>query len=157
VVAHRPEEPKPVSEFDAASAARRSPQQPDLEGIDTNTGPMWAIALLPLASVVIGLIPGSFNGFAPDPTPTGVVLNVLTVVLQLGLVVVGLLLAVEDRRILRRRGMFRPMHPAWDLIEIVYVIGRAVVVHRRVRGSLHPLWVWIGTTVVASVLNSLPR
>ena len=146
-----------MSEFDTAPTARRLPQQPELEGIDTDTQPMWAIAFLPLAGVPIGLIPASFNGFATDSTPAGVVLNGLAIVLTLGLAVVALLLAVADRRVLRGRGILRPMHPAWELLEPVYVIGRAVVVRRRVRGSLNPLWVWIGTSVVASVLNSLPR
>jgi hypothetical protein len=61
-----------MSGFDSAPepAVRRVPQQPDLEGVDTNTRPMWAIACLPLAGVLIGLIPSSFNGFAPDVTPT---------------------------------------------------------------------------------------
>jgi hypothetical protein len=84
-------------------------------------------------------------------------LNVLSITLSLGLLVVGVLLAVEDRRILRQRGLIRPMHPAWEILDPVYVIGRAVVVRRRVRGSVKPLWVWIGTWVVAAVISNLPR
>lgn len=142
---------------DSAPAVRRPVEQPDLEGVDTDTRPMWAIALLPLVGVLIGRIPAPSNGFAPDATPAGAVLNGLSIALTLGLGVVGVLLAVADRRILRQRGIIRPMHPAWEILDPVYVIGRAVVVRRRVRGSLNPLWLWIGTSVVATALNSLPR
>lgn len=138
------------------SAGRRA-QQPDLEGVDTDTQPMWAIAFLPLVDSLIALIPAQFNGFAPDPTPVGVALNLVTAALSLGLVVVEVLLAVADRRLLTQRGLIRPMHPAWAILDPVYVIGRAVVVRRRVGGSLKPLWVWIGTSVVAFALNSIPR
>jgi hypothetical protein len=142
---------------DDVPAVRRTPEQPELEGIDTNTGPMWAIAYLPLAGVLIGLIPSSVNGFAPDVTVTGAALNGLTIALSVALAVVAVLLAVFDRRILSGRGIIRPMHPAWEILDPVYVIGRAVVVRRRVRGSLSPLWVWIGTTVFAAVINNLPH
>lgn len=146
-----------VSEHDLAFDAVQRPQQSDLRGVDTNTRPMWAIAVLPLAGVPVGLIPSSSNGFAPDASPTGAVLNGLTVALTIGLVVVGVLLAVADRRVLRQRGIFRPMHPAWEILDPVYVIGRAVVVRRRVRGSLTPLWVWIATSIVATAIGSIPR
>lgn len=146
-----------MSEVGATRPTGRTVQQPEIEGIDTNTRPMWAIAVLPLVGVLIDLIPSSFNGFAPDSTPTGVALNVLSIVLTLGLWVSGIVLAWADRRVLSQRGIIRPMHPAWEIIDPIYVIGRSVVVRRRVRGSLNPLWLWIATMVVAYGLNSIPR
>lgn len=146
-----------MSAYDVAFDAVQRPQQPDLQGADTDTRPMWAIAVLPLAGVPIGLIPSSFNGFTRDDSPTGAALNGLTVALTIGLVVVGVLLAVADRRVLRQRGVFRPMHPAWEVLDPVYVIGRAVVVRRRVQGSLTPLWVWIAASIVTTAIGSIPR
>ena len=35
-----------------------------------------------------------------------------------------------------------------------YIIGRHVVVRRRVRGSLAPLWVWIATEVLALAVSA---
>ena len=62
------------------------------------------------------------------------------------------LLAVADMRRLGRIGVVQPFHWAWSLLGIVYPIGRAVVLHRRVRSGLGPLWLLIGATVGSMVL-----
>ena len=48
------------------------------------------------------------------------------------------------------------MRPAWAILDIVYVIGRSVVVRRRVRGSMLPLWAWVAATVISYLLLNLP-
>ena len=143
-----------MSGVESASRGRRAVEQPDLEGVRTDTRPMWAIAVLPLVTV---LFPAQPAVPVSEGTLSAVIADGLPVALILGLVVVEVLLAVADRRILVGRGIIRPMHPAWAILDPVYVIGRAVVVRRRVRGSLNPLWVWIGATIVAYALNSIPR
>lgn len=131
---------------------------PDIERVDTDTWQMWAIALLPLAGLPLNLIPGSNTPLiTASGNPAATPVLVLNIVLSVALIAVEVVLAVSDRRELLRRGVVRPMHPAWAILDIVYVIGRSVVVRRRVRGSLLPLWTWILTTVVTDVLlNLLP-
>ncbi|HAQ9640229.1 TPA: hypothetical protein IYE67_003168, partial [Enterococcus faecium] len=50
---------------------------------------------------------------------------------------------------LRDRGVDRPFPWAWALLgPLVYLIGRSVVVRRRVGGSAAPLWLYLGLTVL---------
>lgn len=60
--------------------------------------------------------------------------------------------ALLDMRRLERIGIVQPFHWAWSLLGLVYPIGRAVVLHRRIRGGLGPLWILIGATVGSMVL-----
>lgn len=78
-----------------------------------------------------------------------------TVSIAFAPLVVGLVLAAADRRILRERGVVRPLHRGWALLAPVHVIARSVVVHRRVGGSLAPLLVWIVSALVAPAAGSL--
>jgi hypothetical protein len=142
-----------VTDRDAASTVHRLPQQPELQGIDTNTRPMWAIAFLPLVSALLGLIPVPFDAVHRGTAPMGAAPFGFSIAVSLGLLVGGVLLAVADRRILRQRGIVQPLHPAWEILDPVYVIGRAVVVRRRVLGSPAPLWVWVGTSIVSFAIN----
>lgn len=141
-----------MTEFDTVPVVQRRPQQPELQGVDTNTRPMWAIACLPLISALIGLISAPFQVVHRDAAPTAA--GSVSVSVSLVFLVVGVLLAVADRRILRQRGIIQPLHPAWEIFDPVYVIGRAVVVRRRVGGSSAPLWVWVGTSIVAFAINN---
>jgi hypothetical protein len=134
-----------------------TPDRPSAEQVDTNTWQMWAIAALPLASLPLDLIPGA-NSLTTGPRGAVVADPVLLVnlVLSVALVTIEVLLAVSDRRELIRRGVMRPMHPAWAILDVVYVVGRSVVVRREVRGSLLPLWAWIATTVISYLVLSIP-
>lgn len=149
-----------MTSFESTPSQPRSNvvQQPELEGIDTNTRPMWIIAVLPLVGILTGLVPVPAGApFRPNEPLDEVVLTLVSYALTLALTVVEILLAVADRRILIARGLIRPMHPGWALLDPVYVIGRSVVVRRRVRGSLRPLAVWIGSMVIAIVIGALPH
>lgn len=42
----------------------------------------------------------------------------------------------------------------WAFLNPTYIIGRHVVVHRRVAGSLTPLWVWIGVEIVSLAVTT---
>jgi hypothetical protein len=129
------------------------------ERVDTNTWQMWAIAALPLASLPLDLIP-AVNAFTSASTstvaPIPIPIVLLNVAISVALIAIEVLLAVSDRRELIRRGVMSPMRPGWAILDVVYVIGRSVVVRRRVRGSLLPLWAWVATTVISHVLLSLP-
>ena len=72
--------------------------------------------------------------------------------LSIVLLAAQVLLAVSDQRALRRLGIVRPFPWGWAFLNPVYLIGRHVVVRRRVHGSLAPLWVWIVLQAVSFVV-----
>ncbi len=64
-------------------------------------------------------------------------------------------LAYFDWRTLTRRGIARPFHWAWAFIPVaggVYLIGRSIIVRRRIEGApasaLSPVWLWVGLNVI---------
>jgi len=120
----------------------------------TNTWPIWVLALLPLLDLLFAAIPG-LHGLTTRSGGRGA--SGLTVSVNLLLLVPEVLLAAADRRILLHRGVVRPLHWGWSLLDPVYVIGRAVVVRRRVRGSLLPLWLWVAASVLSTALTWHPR
>lgn len=153
---------------------RPSVQQPPLpSGTSTNTWPIWALVVLPIAGLAttvlidpVGLMRDSLQRslrqiqnptLIPDPTETFAqtftpgVLGAYA--LSFVLIAVNVLLAVQDERILRARGVVQPMPWGWAFLQPVYVIGRSVVVRRRVRGSLSPLLLWIAITVIGTAIS----
>lgn len=133
---------------DAGSRTRSdaSSGEPSAPAVPTNTWPMWVIAVLPLVGIALDAL-----GLGPRPSSPGT----FTVSIAFVPLVVGLLLAAADRRILLERGVVRPLHWGWAFLAPVYVIARSVVVHRRVNGSLAPLLVWIVSSLVALAVGSL--
>ena len=65
------------------------------------------------------------------------------------------LFAYLDYRTLTARAVPRPFHWATALVPsygtYVYVIGRAIVVHRRTGGGLAPLWVFVALNVLTFI------
>jgi hypothetical protein len=134
-------------------------------GTKTGTVWVWLIVLLP----ILGFIPmltvdwadyidtmiqqssGSI-GYGTSGmygTPVDLLSNVIAFV-SYG-ITVGL--AALDARALKQRGVQQPFHWAFAfLTNIVYVIGRSVVVKRRTGGGLAPLWVFIALTVVSIIV-----
>jgi uncharacterized protein DUF2510 len=125
--------------------------------------PVWGIVILPLlaaAPIVLTdlkeyarAVLAATAAHAVAPLPPGFVAAQL-----LGLVtfVAAIVLASLDRRILIRRGVVRPFHWAWSVVPLVYLIGRAVVLRRRVGRGSAPVWVYlllsVGVGVVEGVL-----
>jgi len=73
----------------------------------------------------------------------------------LGWIVYGgaVLLAYFDRKRLLRDGYDRPFHWAWTFFSGgVYVIGRSIIVRRRCGRGLAPVWLWIGVTLIVTVV-----
>lgn len=143
---------------------------------DTRVTPWFAIvmALLPLISG-IGFLLVNFEPFLeavlresqtttgttttlpPYPAGYGVLQGVDFLVY-----LVAVLLAFFDYRRLRASGVAKPFHWAFAFIPAltggVYMIGRAVVLHRRgARGfvAMLPLWIWIVANVVTFLLVAL--
>ena len=73
----------------------------------------------------------------------------------LSAVLIGLaaLAAYFDWRALRRHGIIRPFPWGWGFLAGVYIVGRAVVVRRRVGRGLAPLWVAVVLFVAAMVIQ----
>jgi len=125
------------------------------------TWAIWVLAALPVISLIsiLGLdlrqtmTPMQYGRGAMGP---GLGLNAGYVLVQLvSILVYGASVAVAyfDWRDLGRRGIVRPFHWAWTFLGSgVYVIGRSVIVRRRITGNpgrvLAPLWLWVGVTVI---------
>jgi hypothetical protein len=63
-------------------------------------------------------------------------------------------LAYSDHRILLGAGYMRPFHWAWAFLSTgVYVIGRSIIVQRRIGRGLTPIWVWVAVTVLGLVVS----
>ena len=68
----------------------------------------------------------------------------------------SVLLAALDRRALGRLGVVRPFHWAYAFIPApVYLIGRTVVLRRRVGRGLAPLLTWLAMIAAVIVLGGL--
>jgi len=156
--------------------------------VPTNTVWIWlviAASTLPLASLLFldpsDYVAATMNAASDAETAFAASVAWMLQCLTIGLVswvFVGaaILFSWLDWRELRRRGVPVPFHWAWALLALagaglaVYVIGRTVVLRRRtVAGGWAPLWVWIGTlvlavivaiawatTIVAQILGSIP-
>lgn len=125
-----------------------------------NTPFIWIISLLPLVSAVAFLtwdVDGWVRRTIEDPqhaamqqfTDPGYLLTSAVGFLLYPAIVV---LAYFDRRALLRMGVVKPFHWAWSFLTIVYVIGRPVVLRRRVHRGLAPLWTYLVVSLLVSVI-----
>ena len=156
-------------------------QQPLPEGVTTNTWAFWVMAVvLPalgvvenvvlLASGLYGrILSGSFaartipiSGTGDRvqvrtfvPTPAYETFTLVSYAAGLVLIIASGLLALRDQRILRDRGVVKPFPWGWGFLNIVYVIGRSVVVRRRLHASLLPLWLFVTLLVISLVLSGI--
>jgi len=90
----------------------------------------------------------SAEPFVPPVDLSGLVRNVLSVAIY----AVSVALAFADRRVLLRAGYVRPFHWAWAFLSPpVYIVGRSIIVQRRIGRGLTPIWVWLGVAVIGLV------
>ena len=99
-------------------AGRVTTQVADVDEIDTTTGPSWVMTLIPVYTLMAGLLM-LLSGLAIRPTA-------LAIVILYGIPhIAGVILAVLDWRILRNRGMDRPASWLWSLAGApIYLIAR---------------------------------
>ena len=130
-------------------------QQPLPAGTSPYTVPIWVIVFLPLLTALGALLiptPSLSSMFEAQTTaplqafePSGLIRNLLSLFIY-GTTVA---LAYADRRALERAGYLRPFHWAWAFLSTgVYVVGRSIIVQRRLGRGLTPIWVWVGVTVL---------
>jgi hypothetical protein len=72
---------------------------------------------------------------------------------HLPIYVFAVILGYLDSRELKRRGVPYPFAWGWAFFDVVYVIGRAVVVRRRTGKGLAPLWVYIAVVVATGAAS----
>ncbi|MAT18851.1 MAG: hypothetical protein CMF56_09860 [Leifsonia sp.] len=147
-----------------ATTALRAPA-----GTSTSTPWIWVIALVPLLSVIPamfidwrGILTISLL-YPSDPaaqfalfTDPGYLSTVLLGIVATAILVLG---AYFDHKQLKARGVPQPFAWPWMLFvfvaggNLVYVIGRSVVVRRRTGGGLAPLWATIAVHAVSLVVG----
>jgi hypothetical protein len=126
---------------------------------------IWLILFLPEVSTVASLLTGggdprlgtterssasTLTYSSLFPSPLALLLNLLSWIIIAAVV----FFAYRDHAQLTRRGIEKPFHWAWAFLSVVYPIGRAVVVTRRIgRGSI-VMWIAIGTLVVNLIMTS---
>lgn len=128
-----------------------------------NPWPIWALAVLPLASLVPLLLTDYgqlfrevFRAYMAGASTQSVQLGLLPLSLLnyafgLGVYVLAVVLSYLDHRMLSGRvGVVRPFHWAWSfLLPLVYFIGRAVVLRRRTGQSARgPVWMYVLISIV---------
>jgi hypothetical protein len=88
------------------------------DNVDTSSGPAWVMALVPVYTLMIGLLM-LLSGIPVKPT-------LLAIAILYGVPhVAGIILAILDYNILRDAGVARPAHWLWSVLGVpVYLIAR---------------------------------
>ncbi|MDQ0744283.1 hypothetical protein QFZ62_001591 [Clavibacter sp. B3I6] len=122
------------------------------------TWAIWVLAALPVLSIAFAATQDYGSALdlrSAGPRPEAAIASALSSLVQLLVYAGTVVLAFLDWRELTRRGIVRPFHWAWAFIPVaggVYLIGRSIVVRRRIEGApanaLAPIWLWIGLNVI---------
>jgi hypothetical protein len=164
--AQQPHSQQPYSQAGYAQTPYAAPTPPPQVPASTPpfTWAIWVLAALPVISLIsiLGLdlrqmmSPMQYGrgsmapGVGPMVPGVGYLVANLVAFLVYG---ANVAVAYFDWRDLGRRGIVRPFHWAWTFLGSgVYVIGRSVIVRRRITGNpsrvLAPLWLWVGITAI---------
>jgi hypothetical protein len=122
------------------------------------TWAIWVLAALPVVSLLIALnvdYRAALDMSPRGPSPEAAVASALSSLVQFLVWAGTVVLAYFDWRDLGRRGIAKPFHWAWAFIPVaggVYLIGRSIIVRRRIEGApgaaLSPIWLWVGLNVI---------
>ncbi len=130
------------------------------EGTPTANWLIWAYTLLPLLSVLT-LFAWDFEGYMlaamADPLAAdSMLLDPGYLLLSVGswvLAAAMITLSLFDWRLLVQQGYSRRFHWAWSILSnLVYVIGRSVVVKRQAGRGLAPMWATLAVSLLSLVL-----
>jgi hypothetical protein len=118
------------------------------DDIVTNTGQAWIMTLIPVYTLMVGLLM-LLSGSAIKPT-------MLAIALLYGIPhLAGIVLAILDYRVLRDRGMDRPAHWLWSVLGApVYLIARLTKTVRVSGQGFGPLitFLVLGAVSIGSAL-----
>jgi hypothetical protein len=158
-----------TSQFDGDSARLGSPvglttQRVLSSSTSVNPWPIWVLVLLPLVPL-LPLLTVDFTAYVRDllvsaqvhavtPVPSGITTAQL---LNFATYPATVVLAYFDWRALAQRGVVRPFHWAWAFVPfaLVYVIGRAVVLKRRVGRGTSPLWIYLLVSFGSGIIEGI--
>jgi hypothetical protein len=149
---------QPYSQQPYSTAPYSAPTPPPQVPASTSpfTWGIWVVAALPAISL-LAVASYDFRDYMRAAMAGRMAIDGGYVLMQvLGVLVYAatVVVAYFDWRDLGRRGIVRPFHWAWSFLGSgVYVIGRSVIVRRRITGSpasaLTPIWVWAAINVIA--------
>jgi hypothetical protein len=159
----QPYSPQPYAH---AGYAQQGPAAPPPR-VPASTSPftwaIWVLAALPVVSVVLALnvdYTSALEMSPRGPRPDALVASALSSLVQLLVWGGSVALAFVDWRDLTRRGIVRPFHWAWAFVPVVggvYLIGRSIIVRRRIEGApanaLSPIWLWVGLNVIVAFIS----
>ena len=109
---------------------------------------IWVLAVLPIISLIMtivsGLNPDQTVADALDPdAPAFTATDIATGAVSWAITLASIALGVLDWRALKRAGVPRPFHWAWIFFAVigapVYMIGRSIIVRKRVGTGLPPM------------------
>jgi hypothetical protein len=157
--AQQPYSQQPYSQAGYGQQAYAAPAPPPKVPASTSphTWAIWVLAALPVVSLIL-ITATDFRAALPaDPYDRPSMMPgagyLATQLLGFLLYGAGVVVAYLDWRDLGRRGFVRPFHWAWTFLGSgVYVIGRSIIVRRRIEGSpnqaLAPIWLWAGISAI---------
>lgn len=118
-----------------------------ISDVPTNTGPAWIITLIPLYTLVVGLL--MLLSGAAQTTST------VALVMMFGIpYVAGIVLAILDYRALRRAGMVQPAHWAWSILTVgIYLVARLTRTVRESGTGFGPLFTFLALGLSLIVAN----
>ncbi|MEO6532095.1 MAG: DUF2510 domain-containing protein [Pseudolysinimonas sp.] len=115
--------------------------------VPTNTGPAWIITLIPLYTLVIGLLL-LLSGAAGST-------SVVALVMMFGIpYVAGIVLAILDYRALQRAGIEQPAHWAFAILTVgIYLVARLTRTVRESGTGFGPLFTFLALGLSLIVAN----
>ncbi|MEP6843461.1 MAG: DUF2510 domain-containing protein [Pseudolysinimonas sp.] len=118
-----------------------------LSDAPTSTGPAWVMTLIPLYTLVVGLLL-LLSGTAQVP-------SVVVLVFMFGIpYIAGIVLAILDYRALRRAGMQRPIHWSWAFLTAgIYLVARLTRTVRESGTGFGPLFTFLALGLSLIVAN----
>ena len=127
-----PEQQWPSQQWQAETARGRA-----ISDVPTSTGPAWILTLIPLYTLVVGLLL-LLSGTANAP-------SALVLVLMFGIpYVAGIVLAILDYQALRRAGIEQPAHWAWSFLTAgIYLVARLTRTVRESGTGFGPLFTFL--------------
>lgn len=136
------EQQRPSQQWQAETSRARV-----ISDVPTNTGPAWIITLIPLYTLVIGLLL-LLSGTAQTT-------SAVALVMMFGIpYVAGIVLAILDYRALRRAGMSQPAHWAWSFLTVgIYLVARLTRTVRESGTGFGPLFTFLALGLSLIVAN----
>jgi hypothetical protein len=138
----------PAEQWSTQQWQTETAQSRRITDVVTSTGPAWILTLIPLYTLVVGLLL-LLSGSASTP-------SAVALVMMFGIpYVAGIVLAILDYRALRSAGMEKPAHWAWAILTAgIYLVARLTRTVRESGTGFGPLFTFLAlglSLIVATV------